>query len=234
MTAQPTSSSSGRLSGQARLALDDLQSFRPPVQVAELELAQVKDPQAEPRGQQDHRVVALADSGLPVDHGQQPPDLLSGPQVRLGLVAQVPVRRQQAGQALRRPSRGGEEVQEVGQGRPQPRDGLAAQPALAQQETRHVPHAQGSQAGARLVQVAQEPAGRLVLGDQGRLRVAASAARGNIVVPQRPEPDRAAVLRRDDRPADDDRPACQRVRHQDRRPTNRVDIPVRDRLPQRS
>ncbi|HEY1706083.1 MAG TPA: hypothetical protein VGG75_40915 [Trebonia sp.] len=65
-----------------------------------------------------------------IDHGQQSPDLLRRPQVRLGLVAHVPVRRQPAGQALRCPARAGEEGQEVGQGRPQARDGLAPQPAL--------------------------------------------------------------------------------------------------------
>ena len=129
----------------SRLALDDREGLRPPVQVAEPELAQVGDPQAEPGGHQDHRVVALAGGGLAVDHGQQPPDLLSGPQVRLGLAAQVPVRRQPSGQALRRQALVGQEAQEVRQGRPQARDGLAAQPALPQQETRHIPHAQGRQ-----------------------------------------------------------------------------------------
>jgi hypothetical protein len=55
--------------------------------------------------------------------------------VRLGLVAQVPVRRQPSGQALRRQALVGQEAQEVRQGRPQARDGLAAQPALPQQES---------------------------------------------------------------------------------------------------
>ena len=234
MTAQPTSSSSGRLSGRPVLCWMIVRVFARQSRSPSSRLAQVGDPQAEPGGHQDHRVVALAGGGLAVDHGQQPPDLLSGPQVRLGLVAQVPVRRQPAGQALRSPARVGQEGQEVRQGRPHARDGLAPQPALPQQEARHVPHAEGGQVtGARLVQVAQEPADHLALRDQGRLGVATRPARGNVVVPEQAEPGRAAVLHRDHRPVDDDRPACQRVRHQHHRPTDRLDIPARHRLPQR-
>ncbi len=166
-------------------------------------LTQIADPQAEPGGHQDHRVVAFAGGGLAVDHGQQPPDLLSSPQVRLGLVAHVPVRRQPVGQALRCPARGGQEDQEVRQARPHSRDGLAAQPALPQKETRHVPHAEGGQViDTHVVQVAQEPADRLVLRSHGRLGVAARAARGNVVVSERTEPGGTAVLGRDHRLVD--------------------------------
>ena len=150
--------------------------------------------------------------------------------MRLGLVAQVPVRRQPAGQALRPAARGGQEGQEVRQGRPQARDGLAPQPALAQQEARHVPHAEAGQAGARLVQVGQEPAGRLVLSGHGRLGVAARAARGDVVVSQRAEPGRTAVPGRDHRLVDDQFPARQRAGHQHRRPADRLDALILDPL----
>jgi hypothetical protein len=81
--------------------------------------------------------------------------------------------------------------------------------------------------------LAQEPADHLVFCGDGRLGVAARAARGNVVVSEQAEPGRTAVLHRDHRLVDDDRPACQRVRHQDHRPANRLDIPARHRLPQR-
>ncbi len=89
--------------------------FRPPVEVAQFEPAQIRDPQPEPRGRQDHRVVAFAGGGLTVDHGQHPANLIRGPQVRLGLVTDVPVRWQPIRQTARCPSGGGQEVQEVGQ-----------------------------------------------------------------------------------------------------------------------
>ena len=97
--------------------------------------------------------------------------------VRFGLVAQVPVRRQPVGQALRGPARGGQEGQEVRQARPHGRDGLAALPALAQQETRHLSHAEDAQViDTRVVQVAQEPADRLVFRGYGRSFVATVAS----------------------------------------------------------
>ncbi len=94
----------------ARLVLDDRDLLRPPVQVAQFEAAQIRDPQAQPGGRQDHRVVAFAGGGLTVDPGQQPADLIRGPQVRVGLVTDVPVRRQPIRQALRRPARRGQEA----------------------------------------------------------------------------------------------------------------------------
>ena len=195
---------------------------------------QIRDPQPQPGGRQDHRVVAFAGGGPAVDPGQHPADLIRGPQVRLGLVTDVPVRRQPIRQAARCPARRGQEVQEVGQARPHGRDGLASQSTLTQQEARHVPHAERREIiDAHLDQVGQEPAGRPVFRDHGRLGVAATTARSEVVVPERAEPRRTTVLRRDHRPVNVDRPAGQHVRHQHHRPTNRLDIPVFDRLTQR-
>ena len=106
---------------------------------------------------------------------------------------------------------------------------------LAQQEARQVPHAQRREIiDTHLDQVTQEPADSLVLGDHRRQGVAAPPARGKVVVPpERTEPGRTAVLHRDHRPVNIDHPTGQRVRHQHHRPTNRLDIPVLDRLSQR-
>jgi len=101
-------------------------------------------------------------------------------------------------------------------------------------EARHVPHAKRCQIlDTHLVQVGQESAGGPVLGDHGRLGVAAPAARGKVVVPERTELRGTAVLGRDHRPVNLDRPTSQHVCHQHHRPTNHLDIPVLDRIPQR-
>ena len=217
----------------ARLVLDDRDLLRPPVEVAQFEATQIRDPQAQPGGRQDHRVVAFAGGGLAIDPGQHPADLVRGPQVRLGLVTDVPVWRQPIRQTTRCPARRGQEAQEVGQARPHGRDGLASQSTLTQQEARHVPHAERREIiDAHLDQVGQEPAGRPVLRDHGRLGVAATTARSEVVVPQRAELRGTTVLRRDHRPVNVDRPASQHVRHQHHRPANRLDSPVFDRFTQ--
>jgi hypothetical protein len=165
---------------------------------------------------------------------QHPANLIGGPQVRLGLVTGVPAGRQPIRQTARRPARGGQELQEVGQARPHGRDGLASQSTLAQQEARHVSHAERREIiDAHLVQIAQEPAGRPVFRDHGRLGVAAPTARSEVVVPERAELRGTTVLRRDHRPVDFDRPASQHLCHQHHRPANRLDSPVTDRFPQR-
>ena len=170
----------------ARLVLDDRDRPRPPVQVAEFESTQIRDPQAEPGGHQDHRVVAFAGGGLPVDPGQQPPDLLRGPRVRLGLVTHVPVRRQPV-----QPTRAASGPWRPGSPGSPPRTTScprwscgAARVDAAGNPTRPARRAPRDPR-AHLVEVAQEPAGRLVFRDHGRLGVAARAAPGDVVVPQR-------------------------------------------------
>ena len=154
--------------------------------------------------------------------------------MRVGLVTDVAVRRQpicQAGRCLPGRGQGGEEV---GQARPQGRDGLASQSTLAQQEPGHVPHAQRREIiDADVDQVGQESAGRPVFRDHGRLGVAATAARSEVVVPQRTEPGRTPVLRRDHWAVHVDRPTRQHLRHQQHRPANSLHILVLDRLVQR-
>jgi len=218
----------------ARLVLDDRDPLRPPVQIAQLKVTQIRDPQPEPRGRQDHRVVAFTGGGLTVNHGQHPGNLIRGPQVRLGLVTEVPVGRQPIRQTARCPARRGQEVQEIRQARPHGRNRFAPQMALAQQETRHVPHAEHREIiDTHLVQMTQEPDGRPVFRDHGRLGVAASTARSEVVVPQRTELRGTTVLRRNHGPININRPIGQHVCHQQHRPTNRLNSPVFDRLPQR-
>jgi hypothetical protein len=105
---------------------------------------------------------------------------------------------------------------------------------LTQQEARHVPHAKCREIiDAHLVQVGQEPAGRPVFRDHGRLGVAAPTAQREVVVPERTELRGTTVLHRDHRPVNFDRPASQHVCHQHHRPTNRLDSPVVDWFSQR-
>jgi hypothetical protein len=63
----------------ARLVLNDRDLLRPPVEVAQFEATQIRDPQAQPGGRQDHRVVAFPRGGLAIDPGQRPADLVHGP-----------------------------------------------------------------------------------------------------------------------------------------------------------
>ena len=154
--------------------------------------------------------------------------------MRLGLVTDVPLWRQPIRQATRCPARRSQEAQQVGQARPHRRDGLAPQSTLAQQEARHVPHAERREIiDAHLNQVGQEPAGRPVFRDHGRLGVTATTARSEVVVPQRAELRRTTLPRGDHRPVNVDYPTSQHVRHQHHRPANRLDNPVFDRLTQR-
>jgi hypothetical protein len=63
----------------ARLVLNNRDRLRPPVQIGQLKVTQIRYPQAQPSGGQDHREITLAGSRLAVDPGQQPADLIDGP-----------------------------------------------------------------------------------------------------------------------------------------------------------
>ena len=54
------------------LVLRQCQRLGPPIEPTELQTAQVSDPQTEPGGQENHRVVAFSDRGLPVDLAPTP------------------------------------------------------------------------------------------------------------------------------------------------------------------
>ena len=234
MIAQPTSSSSGRLSGRPVLCWTIVILFARQSRSPSSSWRRSENPQSEACGREDHRVVAFAGCGLTVDYGEHLANLIRAPQVRLGLVTDVTVWRQPVRQALRRLARAGQEGQEVREARSHGGNGLASQSPLAQQKARQVPHAEHREiVNAHLVQVTQEPADRLVLGDHGRLGVVPLATRSEVVVPERAEPGRAVVFRRDHRPVNLNRPTGQHVHRQHHRPTNRLDIPVAGRLSQR-
>ena len=234
MIAQPTSSSSGRLSGRPVLCWTIEILFARQSRSPSSSWRRSENPQPESGGRQDHRVVAFAGDRLTVDDGEDLANLIRAPEVRLGLVTDVTVRRQPVRQTPRCPARAGQKAQEVRQARSHGRDGLASQSTLVQQEARYVSYAERCEIiDADLDQVAQEPASHPVLRDHGRLRVGSRAARSEVVVPERAEPDRAVVLCRDHRPINVDGPTGQHVCHQHHRPTNRLDSPVCDRLSQR-
>jgi hypothetical protein len=203
-------------------------------EIAQFEATQIRDPQPEPGGRQDHRVVACAGGGLTIDPGTRPATLIRGPQMRPGLVRDVPVGRQPIRQTARSPARRGQEAQEAGQARSHGRDGLASQPTLTQQETRHVPHAKRREIiNAHLVQIGQKPADRPVFRDHDRLGVTAPTAQREIAVPERRELRGTTILRRDYPPVTFNRPASQHACPQHHRPANRQDNPAIDRFPQR-
>jgi hypothetical protein len=92
------------------------QGFGPPVEPAQFQAAQVSDPQAEPGGQYDHRVIAFADRRLPVDLVQDQADLRSRPRIGCRLAAPgIALGREPAGQVFADLTGLVQVAQEVGQ-----------------------------------------------------------------------------------------------------------------------
>ena len=170
----------------------------PPVEPAQLQAAQVPDPQAEPGGQQDHRVVAFPDRGLPVNLVQDQANLLSRPRVRGRLAAPGIALRRKAGQVVADLPGLVQVTQEVGQRRAQRAGrlrGVAPQLA-AGPEPGQVPGLRLAEGfPARLVEVAQEQVRGALLGRDAGLGVAPPARR-EVTVPGRAEPRRAPYWRR--------------------------------------
>ena len=180
--------------------LGQCQGLGPPVEPAHLQAAQVSDPQAEPGGQYDHRVVAFADRRLPVDLVQDQADLRSRPRVGCRLAAAgIALRREPAGQVFADLTGLVQVAQEIGQVRAQRAVGfrrvapvLAPGPEPGQVPGLHL--AQGFQSG--LLQIGQERIRGALLGHDAGFGVAAPPARRKVLIPGRAETWRAPVGQR--------------------------------------